>query len=124
MGRPCQRAAFRSTFRDAVWVRAHSAKSSWQTRRRREPVAIKILKQVEAEEVEATELVADREARALTLCSQSERHRNVLRAEGIIDFKASSDAASLHTRTSSEGPRSEDKLLQSTADLTSRLLAC
>ena len=58
-----------------------------------ELVAIKFLKPVAAEEEEAAEL-ADREARALTLCSQSARHRNVLRAEGIIDFKASSDAAS------------------------------
>ena len=58
-----------------------------------EVVATKFLKPIAAEKEEAAEL-ADREARALTLFSQSARHRNVLRAEGIIDFKASSDAAS------------------------------
>ena len=58
-----------------------------------EPVAIKFLRPVPEEDEDAAEL-ANREARALTFFSKCEPHHNVLRAEGIIDFKASSDAAS------------------------------
>ena len=67
-----------------------------------EPVAIKFLKPIPAEEQEVgspagvedhyAEL-ADREARAMRLFSKCAPHRNVLLAKGIIDFKASSDAA-------------------------------